>query len=71
MNELAYCDSCGKDKKGCVNKKLIKGFATLCPECLVDLKWTSAVLKAGTDWLLNKMPKRYVRVSKFVLSPID
>jgi hypothetical protein len=49
----------------------MKGFKSLCPECVENLKWTSKVLEIGTDWVIEKFGKNYVKFSKFSVTPLD
>ena len=71
VETIQECKSCNGMKKGTVERRLMKGYARLCPECLENLKWTSKVLEVGTDWYIKKFGKNYVKFSKFSVTPLD
>jgi hypothetical protein len=63
VNKLCVC--CNKNKKETILQKINKKFYNLCPDCVQDTKWTQKVLEIGTNWILEKMPEKYQRTSKF------
>ena len=71
MPTIKKCDSCNSNKKNVITKHLMKGFADFCPECLENLRWTSIVLERGTDWIVKKYPQKYVKFSKFSVTPLE
>ena len=74
--EKVLCESCNLQKIqkiqkiGVTRKRLMKGFSNLCPECVEDLKWTNKCLEIGTDFLVDKLPEKYVKFSKYSVTAL-
>ena len=69
-NEIIFCEICTKNKKDVVLKKIGKKFFDVCPQCITELKWTTAVLESGTDWLVNRYPEKYAKFSNISVTPL-
>ena len=65
------CDSCKQMKKDIVKKEIGKRFFLLCPECIINLRWTQASLRSGTNKILETMPTKFKRASQFSVTPIE
>lgn len=75
-SDTETCEVCRQNRK----KENIKGImlatksgrklCRVCSECRDDLKLTYKCMVASADWLMEKMPRRYKRVSDVVLSPL-
>jgi hypothetical protein len=53
-----------------MTKKVGKGFFDFCPECWESMLWTQAVLKSGTDKLVEEHPNKYIKTSQFSVAEI-
>jgi|WetSurMetagenome_2_1015567.scaffolds.fasta_scaffold1019000_2 hypothetical protein len=69
--DIEYCKGCSKNQKGVSGMKLIEGgTAWVCPECRERMLWAAKILELGTAQLVEKHPERYVKTTKYSVTPL-
>jgi hypothetical protein len=59
------CACCHLQRQTLKDIKLMHSIKAICKDCQEEIKWTNKILKIGTDWILQKFPKKYIRFNQF------
>ena len=71
QKQIALCNVCNKNKINVKDKKVGTHFYSICPDCIQELKLTTACLGAGTDWILEKYSTKYAKFSNITVTPLE